>query len=232
MQNIYSSNDSTSVTLNSNTFTSKLACQNRLAEAHLPLVEKLACYLMNLFENSYTLCRQDLISAGEEALVRASRKFDPAKGVPFAAYAKKAIGNAMRLEIRKLLPIDLKSAWKTDFTSFSYGKAFDDSVFNSSESGSPETNLLKLNENRSWLCNWDEEEQRLKEQLTDTLGRLPSDDKLLIEDYFGFNGDALTLEKLGEQRRVTLQAIGKRKQRILKQLKDGFDGDFAYGKCA
>ena len=45
MQNIYSSNDSTSVTSNSNTFTSKQAYQNQLAVAHLPLVEKLACYL-------------------------------------------------------------------------------------------------------------------------------------------------------------------------------------------
>ena len=232
MKNIYSTNSSTSVTPDPNTFTSKAAYQNHLVATHLPLVKKLACYVMLQFKNSYTLCLEDLISAGDEALVLASRKFDPAKGIPFAAYARKAVENAMRNEIRRLLPVDLKSAWKTDFTSFSYGKAFDDSVFNPGDSDNLESNLLKLNENRNWLCNWDEEEQCLKEQLKDTLGRLPSDDKTLIEDYYGFNGDALTLEKLGELRRVTLQAVGKRKKRIIKQLHDNFDGNLAYRRCA
>jgi DNA-directed RNA polymerase specialized sigma subunit len=192
-------------------------------------VKQLARTALFNFRNSYTLCLSDLTSAGEEALVLASRAYNPAKEIPFGAYARKAIGHAIRNEIRNLLPIDLKSAWKTDFISFSYGKALDDSVFNSDDS---EYNPSALHEGRSWLCNWDEEERCLQERVTGALGRLVPDDRSLVEDYFGFNGDALTLEKLGEQRRVTLQAIGKRKKRILNQMHSELDNDYPYNRCA
>lgn len=232
MSNIYDNNDSIAVTLQPETAIAKFADQNQLVATHLSLVKTLACYVMFKFENSYTLCLDDLISAGDEALVLASRSFDPTKGVPFAAYARRAVVNAMHKEIFRLLPVNMKSAWRTDFTSFSYGKAFDDSVFNLGESEDLEHNLLELNEKLGWFCNWNDEEQDLQVRLRRVIDRLNPEDRNLIEDYFGFNGEALTLRKLGEQRSITLQAVEKRKARILKQLHDDFDGVYAYGRCA
>ena len=230
MKNIYDDNGSTSATtLQPTDFPTKKAYENHLVASHLHLVKQLACTAWYNFRNSYTLCLSDLISAGEEALVIASRTYNPAKGVPFGAYVRKVIGHAISNEIRKLLPVDLKSAWKTDYLSFSYGKALDDSVFNADDS---KYTSSTLREGRSWLSNWDEEERCLEEKVADTLGRLDPDDRSLIEDYFGFNGDALTLEKLGEQRRVTLQAVGKKKKRILNQMRSELDGDYPYSRCA
>ena len=232
MSNIYDNNDSIAVTLQPQTAVEEFDNSDQLVATHLSLVKTLACYVMFRFENSYTLCLDDLISAGDEALVLASRSFDPTKGVPFAAYARRAVVNAMHKEVLRLLPVNMKSAWRTDFTSFSYGKAFDDSVFNLDESECLEHNMLKLNENLGWLCNWNDEEQDLQARLRRIIDRLAPEDRKLIEDYFGFNGEALTLKKLGEQRSITLQAVEKRKARIIRQLQNDFDYINAYSKCA
>jgi RNA polymerase sigma factor for flagellar operon FliA len=46
------------------------------------------------------VAREDLVSAGSEGLVDAARKFDPSKGVTFAAYAAIRIRGAMIDELR------------------------------------------------------------------------------------------------------------------------------------
>ena len=217
MKNSYDNNGSTSATLQPTDFLSMKAYQDYLVEAHLSLVERLACNVMYNFKNSYTLCLEDLISAGEEVLVIASRTFNPAKGVPFAAYARTAIENAMRSELRRLLPVNLKSAWKTDFVSFNDSKAFDDSVFNSDESEYPSS---KLNEGLDWLTNWDDEEQYQQERLNNFIKRLSPEDRDIVESYYGFNSDPLTFKQLGEQHNVSLQAVNKKEKRIRRILFD------------
>lgn len=213
-------NGSTSVTLQPSDFTNKKAYQDYLVETNLQLVETLAYDVMFDFKNSYTLCLEDLISAGNESLVLVSRTFDPAKGVPFGAYARKAIKRAMCNELRRLLPVDLKSAWKTDYVSFSYGKAFDDSVFNPTDSDGSEYDHSKLNENLNWLSNWDDEEQYQQERLIESIKRLSPEDRDIVESHYGFNGEPLTFKQMGEQRNVSFQAVNKKEKRIQRILFD------------
>lgn len=230
MQNYYDNNGNISVTLQPNAFTSNRAYRDHLVATHLKLVEKLAQSVMSNFRNSYTLCVSDLVSAGEEALVLASRTFDPIKGVAFGAYATKAIQHAMHNELRRLLPVDLKTAWNTKDKSFSYRTFFDDSVFNSEEDREPD--LWKLDEQNYRHGNWEEEEQYRQEGLKLALGCLNPQDRSLIENHYGFNGDALTFAQLGEQHNVSFQAVAKKTKRVLNQLRADLDSEYCYGKCA
>ena len=230
MQNFYDNNDNTSVNLQPNAFTSNRAYRDYLVDTHLELVESLARSVMFKFKNSYTLCVGDLISAGEEALVLASRSYDPAKGVAFCAYATRAIQHAMHNELRRMLPVDPKTAWNTEDKSLGYKTFFDDSILNSSEN--PEPDSWKLYEQGQWLNNWEEEEQYWKDCLTVALGRLDAKDRDLIEDYYGINGEAMTLNQLGEQHEVSFQAVAKKKKRVLEQLRADLDREYRYGRCA
>src|SRR5689334_4128134 len=47
------------------------------------------------------LNEEDLLSAGNTALARALREFDPGLGFPFLNYAARCMRNAMLLEVRK-----------------------------------------------------------------------------------------------------------------------------------
>ena len=220
MKNNYDNNSSNSTTLQPSDFTTKQAYQNYLASSHHSLVKTLARNIQSKFGNSYRVSLNDLISAGDEALVGASRAFNPDKGVPFGAYARTVIMRAMRKELFNLLPVDLKSSSKTDYISFNYGKAFDDYVFNPSDSNDMEDDYSAPNEGFDLLSNWDEEEAYMKERLTYCIQRLSPEDRDIVESHYGFNGEPMTFKQLGEQRRVSLQAVNKKAKRIEKTLFD------------
>lgn len=67
--------------------------------AHLPLVEYALAELRGRLPSH--VCLDDLRSAGQLALVQASRGFDPARGVPFARFASRRISGAMVDELRR-----------------------------------------------------------------------------------------------------------------------------------
>ena len=228
MRNSYTSIDSTSVTLQPSDYTSKQAYRNQLAKSHLNLVARLAKYFYNKYGNSYRMSKDDFESAGLQALAEALDSFNPAMGKPFGAYAKTAIYNAMHNELHRLLPVDPKTAWGNG-KDFSYGKLFDVSVFNSDN---PEFSLSILDEIYNNLNSWDEEEQELLEKLNAALGRLSLGDLNLIRAYYGYDGKPTTLQQLGERYNVSPQAVAKKKERILKQLRAYIDSDCGYRMCA
>ena len=214
MQNNYDSHDSTSVTLHPTLFINERAYQDRLSTSHIQLVEKLAKKVLEQFNQSYPLCLSDLISVGEEALVQASRSYDPSKGFPFGAYAKTVILNAMHNELRRLLPVDPKSAWNDD--GFCYGKHFDNSIFNFDKG--MDSDFSELNEINDYFSNWNEEEQYMIDRMTLIMKRLDPKDRDLIENRFGFKGEKMTLKQLGDRYNTSVQAVSKKEKRILRQL--------------
>ncbi|OLF04217.1 sigma-70 family RNA polymerase sigma factor, partial [Actinophytocola xanthii] len=73
---------------------------DELVTAHLPLVGHVVREL--LARVPAHIRREDLFSAGSEALVAAARAFDPSRGTPFAAFASLRIRGALLDELRGL----------------------------------------------------------------------------------------------------------------------------------
>ena len=68
----------------------------RLVEGHLSLVEDVARRVRsNLMLPPTTGLDDDLVGYGREALVRASRRYDATRGVPFGPYARHRVRGAM-----------------------------------------------------------------------------------------------------------------------------------------
>ena len=223
MQNNYDNNDSTSVILQPTTV---INMRDHLAKSNYMLVEQLAKRNQDKFGSSYKLSLDDMRSAGNQGLAEALDSFNPEQGTPFGAYARTAIQNAMHNELRRLLPVDPKTAWNNG-KGFSYNTLGDDSIFNPSENQTPD--LRELNETQIWLCNWDDEEEYLYDRLRAALKCLSPTDRDLIVNRFGFNGKQMTLKQLSFKYNVSVQAVAKRERRILEQLRTIFD---PYGRCA
>lgn len=77
-----------------------VAGPNELAELHVPLVAHLVRETMARVPSHVD--RDDLRSAGLVALVKASRSFEPARGVAFGAYAAARIRGALLDELRSV----------------------------------------------------------------------------------------------------------------------------------
>lgn len=74
------------------------ADRNTLVVDHLPLV---GYVVSEVASRSRYVAREDLASAGAEALVRAADTFDPERGVPFGAYARQRIRGSLIDELRR-----------------------------------------------------------------------------------------------------------------------------------
>ena len=229
MRNIYNSN--TSETLQPTAFRNTQDYQNYLVTKHYYLVRNMANYYYSKFRHGYPICLDDLLSVGDMAIKGAAKTYNPAKGASFATYASKSIERAMCKEPLNLLPVNMGDAWKTDFTSFSFRKAFDDSVFNPDENGKQRYNM-EPQEEYQYCCNWDEEEQELRDRLHAALNMLAPEDYNLVCAYFGLNEKPMKLRQLGERYGVSTQAIGKRKERILAQLRAYLVDYYDYRMCA
>lgn len=73
--------------------------RDRLIEENLPLVGYLA---RDTHARATHLAKEDLTSAGMVALVNAANSFDPGRGVPFGAYARRRILGAFADEMRSM----------------------------------------------------------------------------------------------------------------------------------
>jgi RNA polymerase sigma factor (sigma-70 family) len=70
-----------------------MAERNELVEQHLDLVRKIAGSLLSLFPPSIEF--DDLVQEGNLGLLRAAEMYDRARGVAFAAYAKRRVRGAI-----------------------------------------------------------------------------------------------------------------------------------------
>ena len=89
------------------------ASPEELAERHLSLVIQIARHFRNRLPASVGF--DDLVGAGNLGLVEAARRFDPAKGTSFGAFAKHRIRGAITDSLRQIDPVSrcLRSQQKT-----------------------------------------------------------------------------------------------------------------------
>ena len=163
--------------------------QDALVKAHFSLVMKLARCCRNKYSNALEMA--DLISAGEEALVLASRAFNPSVGTPFGAYAAQSIKNAFKRAYKELQPVV--------FVRFQDAAQYD-----------------ALEEQL-----WSDYEHELKRQdridkVRDMVSHLNEKDQHLYKLRFE---DDITLQKMGAYYNVSHQAVDHRLHRMYNKIK-------------
>ena len=193
----------TNVPSQSLTISSRKDYQDALVTAHFSLVMKLArCCSKNY---SHALEMSDLVSAGEEALVLASRTFDPSVGVPFGAYAAKSIKNAFKKAYKELHPV--------------VSVRFQDAAQYDALEGQL----------------WSDYEYELKRQnrideVRDLVGQLDDREHRLYELRFV---DDMTLQEMGAYYGVSHQAVDHRLHRMYNKLGVKLaPGDCSYRRSA
>ena len=174
-----------------------------LVKTHLGLVSGMAKYLMKMNEHCDWLTEDDLLGAGYEALVAAARAYNDSRETSFKTYATTCIRNAMVAEIRNMFPVKHND------------KLIKKSLVRNDETES----LTEVYELAKLLEHWDWEQRKLQETVAEVLGRLTPDERWLIRCYYGFDGDAMTLQDIADLLMVSPQAVHKRLKRVHDKLR-------------
>ena len=188
-----------------------------LVETHMDLVVRMAKQMMKKNTNCDWLTEDDLIGAGHEALVAAAHTYDASREASFKTYATTCIRNAMLAEIRNMFPVKVneqqtkKNLVRNDETE-DYAEVYE---------------LAKL------LEHWEWEQRKLQETVAEALGWLTPDERWLIRCYYGFDGDAMTLQNIADLLSVSPQAVHKRLKRVHDKLRKlVMDSRPSYRMCA
>ena len=81
--------------------------------------------------------------------------------------------------------------------------------------------------------NWDSEEADMMETLNEAINTLTAEEKYIIYQRFGFNGQELKLRELSAIMKVSNQAVNKRICRILDKLRSYIENNYrSYRHCA
>lgn len=194
-------------------FGSSRAYQDSLVSSHLSLVQKMAKIFLKKFTET-CLEYDDLVSAGDEALVKASREYNPDRGVPFEAFAWCFIKNSFTKAYWELQPVKLnsKNCHSVKFM------CIDEIQGDGLES------LLCM------LDSYDIEREELVCAVTNVVSRLNYKERLLFKLRFE---DGLTLKELGGIFHVSHQAVAKQVDRMLLKLKEMLVREvYGYKCCA
>lgn len=190
---------------------------NMLVDEHVGLVSKMAKEMMMKNAHCDWLTEDDLLGAGYEALNAAARNYDPSREVLFKTYATTCIRNAMVAEIRTMFPVRINDK-QTKKSLVRNGEAEGDA---------------EVYEQARLLEHWDWEQRKQQETVADILRRLTPDERWLIRSYYGFDGDAMTLQAIGDFLLVSPQAVHKRLTRVHDKLRKlVMDSQPYYHMCA
>lgn len=177
--------------------------ENMLVETHIDLVNRMAKQLMKKNETCNWLTEDDLVGAGQEALVAAARTYDASREASFKTYATTCIKNAMLAEIRNMFPVKVHD--KTLKTSL---------IRNDEAEGDAEVHeLVRL------LGSWEREQRKQQELVADILSRLTPDERWLVRCYYGFDGESMTLQGIANLLSVSPQAVHKRLKHVHDKLR-------------
>lgn len=188
-----------------------------LVETHMDLVVRMAKQMMKKNTNCDWLTEDDLVGAGHEALVAAAHTYDASREASFKTYATTCIRNAMLAEIRNMFPVKVNEQQTRKCL-----------VRNDETGGDTEVyELAKL------LEHWEWEQRKQQETVAEVLGRLKPDERWLIRCYYGFDGDAMTLQNIANLLSVSPQAVHKRLERVHDKLRKlVMDSRPTYRMCA
>lgn len=220
---------------------------DKLVKANLKFVVSIAKDYQN-----QGLLLSDLISEGNLGLIKAATRFDHKKGFRFISYAvwwiKQSIIQSLNDNARMVrLPanvINRLSYLNKEIAKFEkdnerepvYGEIFDkdneiiallhypkcsslNEVIN--EDGDELIELIASdNENDDVII-----DEKIKEEINNSLSKLDDREKMIIESYFGINTDfePMTLEAIGERYSLTKERIRQIKEKAIRKLRHNAD---------
>lgn len=200
--------------------------QSQLIQANLDLVNNLARKLSMRCQKCSWVTVDDLVSAGDEALVKATQSYDLSRGASFRTYASHCIWNEMLAEIRRLFPIKMSDKQRESVTVVWYD-AYD------SEGDSPNPLFFDKIQAKGMHRNWNWEHECQLEKLNRAVARLESKDQTLVYRRYGYEGEPMTFRQIATLEQVSPQAVCKHLDHVHDQLrKQVVDEQISFKLCA
>ena len=176
--------------------------QSQLIQVNHDLVGILARKLNIRCQKCSWVTVDDLVSAGEEALVNATQSYDPSRGANFRTHASHCIWNEMLAEIRRLFPVKMSDKQRESVSIVRYD-AYD------SDWDCPNPSFFDKIQAKGMYCNWDWEHECQLEKLNRAVSKLESKDQTLVYRRYGYEGEPMTYKQIATLEQVTPQAVCK-----------------------
>lgn len=216
----------------------KKEIENELLEGNLRFVITVAKQYQN-----QGLELPDLIAEGNYGLIKAIKGFDWTKNWRFISYAvwwiRQTIIQSLNDNARTIrLPVNVvqnlqKAKKELDQTGEELDEKFqflpsiiklDDKL---NEDGDTLIDLL-INQNASNPEETFSQSEDLKIKLYEILSELDEREKIIIECYFGLNGNELTLDEIGETLELTKERVRQIKEKALRKIRNNSLSLFEY----
>lgn len=200
--------------------------QSQLIQANYDLVGILARKLnMRCQKNSWVTV-DDLVSAGDEALVKATQSYDPSRGASFRTHASHCIWNDMLAEIRSLFPVKMSDKQR-ESVSIVRHDAYD------SDWDSPNPSFFDKIQAKGMYCNWDWEHECQLEKLNRAVAKLEPKDQNLVYRRYGYKSEPMTYKQIATLEQVTPQAVCKQLNGVHNKLREQvLDEQISFKLCA
>lgn len=192
----------------------------------------------------------DLISEGNYGLITAAKRFDHTRGYRFISYAvwwiKQGILQCLNDNSRTVrLPanmINKISKVRKEVEKFERDNEREPSHLEIENLNIPKCVYLNapINEDGIELGSMisddifgspdeiDEENDTLKKHLENVMSILSEREKLIINYYFGIDGESMTLEVIGEEFNLTKERIRQIKESAIRKIRNNVGGIFNY----
>jgi RNA polymerase sigma factor (sigma-70 family) len=200
--------------------------QSQLIQVNYDLVGILARKLSMRCQKCSWVTVDDLVSAGDEALVKATQSYDPSREANFRTYASHCIWNEMLAEIRCLFPVKMSDKQR-ESVSIVRNDAYD------SDWDSPNPSFFDKIQAKGMHCNWDWEYECQLEKLNRAVSKLEPKDQTLVYRRYGYEGEPMTFKQIATLEQVTPQAVCKHLNGVHDELRGQvMDEQISFKLCA
>lgn len=200
--------------------------QSKLIQVNHDLVGILARKLSMRCQECSWVTVDDLVSAGDEALVKATQSYDPSRGANFRTYASHCIWNEMLAEIRCLFPVKMSDKQRESVSIVRYD-AYD------SDWDCPNPSFFDKIQAKGMHCNWDWEHKCQLEKLNRAVSKLDPKDQTLVYRRYGYEGEPMTFKQIATLEQVTPQAVCKHLNGVHDELRGQvLDEQISFKLCA
>lgn len=200
--------------------------QSKLIQVNYDLVGILARKLSMRCQECSWVTVDDLVSAGDEALVKATQSYDPSRGANFRTYASHCIWNEMLAEIRCLFPVKMSDKQRESVSIVRYD-AYD------SDWDCPNPSFFDKIQAKGMHCNWDWEHKCQLEKLNRAVSKLDPKDQTLVYRRYGYEGEPMTFKQIATLEQVTPQAVCKHLNGVHDELRGQvLDEQISFKLCA
>ena len=200
--------------------------QSKLIQVNYDLVGILARKLSMRCQECSWVTVDDLVSAGDEALVKATQSYDSSRGANFRTYASHCIWNEMLAEIRCLFPVKMSDKQRESVSIIRYD-AYD------SDWDCPNPSFFDKIQAKGMHCNWDWEHECLLEKLNRAVSKLDPKDQTLVYRRYGYEGEPMTFKQIATLEQVTPQAVCKHLNGVHDELRGQvLDEQISFKLCA